>query len=71
MPLTTTTPKAPTPPTGSTTPAWPPTLWGLYITGQSFPWVGGFTSSRIFSIPATVFAGGSDAGWYSWDLRWD
>lgn len=45
--------------------------WGLYFTGQSFPWAGGFTSSLIFSIPATVFTGGSGAGWYFWDLRWN
>ena len=32
--------------------------FGLYFTGQSFPWAGGFTSSLIFSIPATVFTGG-------------
>ena len=45
--------------------------FGLYFTGQSFPWAGGFTSSLIFSIPATVFTGGSGAGWYFWDLRWN
>lgn len=45
--------------------------WGLYFTGQSFPWAGGFTSSLIFSIGATVFTGGSGAGWYFWDLRWN
>lgn len=45
--------------------------WGLYFTGQSFPWAGGFTTSLIFSIPATIFSGGSGAGWYFWDLRWN
>ena len=45
--------------------------WGVYFTGQSFPWAGGFTSSLIFSIPATVFTGGNGGGWYFYNLRWN